>query len=357
MSKVTFNNKKKIFFNDLNKAVEQYFKEKGLKKTGNFSLYIKATILITLAVVTYVVLMIAGFNLTGILIFYCIFGIIQAGIGFNVMHDANHGSFSDRKWVNTLMGLTANMMGVNAWLWKQKHNIIHHTYTNINGMDNDIAKSPFLRMCPSQKQLKLHRYQFIYCVPLYALSSFMMIGSDFTKYFGKANLLNKQQKMKPNEHIIFWVSKTIYFIMFILIPVYFLGLLPAILGFILMHFMLGLTLSIVFQLAHVVEATHFLDASGSVLHIDDEWALHQVQTTADFATHNRFISWFTGGLNFQVEHHIFPMISHVHYPAIHQILKTACKKFSIQLNNYPSMSSAVASHFRFMKKLGSIQNN
>ena len=119
-----------------------------------------------------------------------------------------------------------------------------------------------------------------------------------------------------------------------------------------MHLTMGLTLALVFQLAHVVEATHFADAHQDVLHIEDEWAVHQVQTTADFATHNKIISWFTGGLNFQVEHHLFPKISHVHYPVIHKFVKEACRKFSITHNDYPSMISALRSHFRLMRQLG-----
>jgi linoleoyl-CoA desaturase len=353
MPKVTFNNHRKEFFNDLNDRVEQYFSESKLKKTGNTHLYVKSAILISAGVATYVSLLFIQMNpyVAG---FFCImFGFIQATIGFNVMHDANHGSFSEKKWVNHVFGLTANMMGVNAWMWKQKHNIIHHTYTNINGVDDDIGKMPLVRMSPSQKRLWLHRYQYIYCIPLYASSSFAWTFiTDFTKYFGQKIQFMKLRGMDTKEHLIFWISKLLYVFFYIVLPIWLCGFVPFLIGFTLMHITLGLTLALVFQLAHVVEATHFVDAHKQDLLIHDEWAVHQVETTADFATGNKIISWLTGGLNFQVEHHLFPKISHVHYPVIHKFVLESCEKFSIRHNDYSSMSAALLSHIRFMKQLG-----
>ena len=353
MPTVTFNNQNKFFFNSINSQVEQYFKENNLKKTGNHKLYLKSIILIGVAVATYGVLLTIHLHPLIAALLCCLLGFVQATIGFNVMHDANHGSYSERKWINTTLGLTANVMGVNAGLWKQKHNIIHHTYTNIDGVDIDLNKAPFLRMCYSQKQLKQHRYQYIYCIPLYALTTLMMIFiSEFANYFKKKIQVNNLRKMKTGEHFVFWISKAFYIFFFIGLPIWVVGFTPAIIGFVLMHLTMGLTLAVVFQLAHVVEATHFVDAQADAFRIEDEWAIHQVQTTADFAVNNKIVSWFTGGLNFQIEHHLFPKISHVHYPAIHKLVEEACQKFSIRYNNYPTMTAAILSHFRFMKQLG-----
>lgn len=352
MPKVTFNNQNKIFFNSVNTDVEKYFKEYDLKKTGNNKLYFKSFILISAAVVLYILLVAVHINPFIAALLCCVFGFVQATIGFNIMHDANHGSFSKKKWINNTMGLTANMMGANAWMWKQKHNITHHTYTNIDGMDNDIDQMPFMRLCPSQKKLKLHRYQYIYCFSLYGIMSFWIFITDFKKYFRKKVGDIPMPKMEKKEHIVFWITKALYIFLFLALPIWLVGFAPALIGFALMHATLGLTLAIVFQLAHVVEATHFIDANNSTQQIKHEWAVHQIQTTADFATDNKIVSWFTGGLNFQVEHHLFPKISHVHYPAIHKIVKDACQKFSIRFNNYPSVHSALFSHFRFMKQLG-----
>ena len=353
MSKVTFNNQDKTFFNDVNSKVEKYFRERNIKKTGNSKLYLKSAILIAAGVTTYITLLTVHMNTFGAVLLCCAFGFIQATIGFNVMHDANHGSFSEKKWINKIFGLTANMMGVNAWMWKQKHNIIHHTYTNINGVDDDIGKMPLLRMSPSQKHLGLHRYQYLYCIPLYGITSFAWTFiTDFTKYFGQKIQLTKIRGMDAKEHLIFWISKLLYMFFYIALPIMLVGFVPFLIGFALMHLTLGITLALVFQLAHVVEATHFVDAHNKDLVIKNEWAVHQVETTADFATGSKIISWLTGGLNFQVEHHLFPKISHVHYPVIHKFVKESCLKFSIRHNDYPSMGAALRSHLRFMKHLG-----
>jgi linoleoyl-CoA desaturase len=354
MSAVTFNNQKAVFFRTIQARVEQYFQDKNLKKTGNARLYLKSGILIGAGLAMYIILLTVSMHPVLALSLCVLFGITQSCIGFNVMHDANHGSYSSIKWINTMMGLSANTMGVNAWFWKQKHNIIHHTFTNVDGVDDDIIKAPFLRLCPSQKQQWIHRFQYIYCIPMYGITSLMWIFySDFEKYFQRRIQDIPMKEMVVKEHIIFWASKILYGFFFMAVPIYMVGFMPFLVGFLVVHFAMGLSLALVFQLAHVVEATHFEDANDNPnLKIDDEWAVHQVRTTADFATNNKIVSWFTGGLNFQVEHHLFPNISHIHYPVIHKIVKDVCQNHSVKFNNYPHMRSALASHLRFLKQLG-----
>ena len=353
MSRVTFNNQNSPFFQSVKRKVEEYFREKNLKTTGNFKLYLKTIILVPLAITMYSLLLFLSLPSFISIVLCALLGFTMASIGFNVMHDANHGSYSTKKWINNLMGLSANCMGINAFIWKQKHNIIHHTYTNVDGIDDDIAKMPLLRQCPSQIYLRMHRYQHIYCVPLYGLTSLLWTFlTDFIKYFSRKIHTTSIRKMELKQHMIFWLSKILYVIFYIALPIKILGFAPFIIGFLILHLALGLTLAMVFQLAHVVEDTHFVNASEKEMKIEDEWAIFQIQTTANFATKNKVISWFVGGLNFQVEHHLFPKISHVHYPVISQIVEETCQKFGLRYINYPTMSKALGSHFRFMKQLG-----
>jgi linoleoyl-CoA desaturase len=283
-----------------------------------------------------------------------LFGLNLVGIAFNVMHDACHGSYSRHGWVNEIMGLTLNALGGNAFIWKFKHNIIHHTYTNVDGMDDDIAKSPILRMCSSQKWMPLHRFQHFYVVLLYAISSAAWVFMiDFYKYFRNKVVNTPLQKMNRKEHLIFWISKLAYILFYVVIPVYFVGWKAWAVGFSCMHFTMGLTLALVFQLAHVVEHADFeYVQEHDSKKIEEEWAIHQVKTTVDFAPKNKIISWYVGGLNYQVEHHLFPRVSHVHYPAISKIVKQTCRQFNIPYHEFPTMSEAILSHFRMMKRLG-----
>lgn len=353
MPKVSFNNKQNSFAQSLKTKVDQYFSEKQIKKTGNLELYLKTAILIPAALLIYVLLLTVNIPGGVQLLLAGLLGAILASIGFNVMHDACHGSYSQRKWVNEVLGLSLNALGGNAFIWKFKHNILHHTYTNVDGMDDDIAKSPLMRQCRSQKWVPAHRYQHIYVVLVYAISSFAWVFiMDFNKYLKQKVYTTPLQKMSLQDHVIFWLSKVLYLIFYVAIPVYLVGWGPWALGFTAMHLVMGLTLALVFQLAHVVEHTEFEATHGEVTQIENAWAEHQVRTTANFAPDNLFVNWFVGGLNYQVEHHLFPRISHVHYPALSKIVQETCQEHGLPYYTYPTMTASMISHFRMMKALG-----
>jgi len=195
--------------------------------------------------------------------------------------------------------------------------------------------------------------QHIYTPFLYALSSMIWIlFQDFEKYFRKKIVNTPLSRMSTNDHLIFWTSKILYILFYIVIPIVLIGWQSWLLCFVAMHVSLGLTLSIVFQLAHVVEETEFDAVGAAGKNIDNEWAIHQVRTTANFSSGNRILSWYVGGLNYQIEHHLFPRISHVHYPAISKLVRSECAAFQLPYNHLPTVSAAVVSHFRFIKMLG-----
>lgn len=359
MPKVTYNNKNAVFFPSLKKAVEDYFVAQQMKKTGNWKLYTKTAVLIGTAVASYLTLLFVAVPVWAGVAISLLLGTVLAGIGFDVMHDACHGSYSSRKWVNELMGLTLNALGGNAFFWKQKHNIVHHTYTNVDGVDDDIARSPFIRMCNTQRWVPAHRYQHIYLPFLYMLASiFWVFVSDPVKYATQKVYTTPMPKMDRKEHIIFWVSKVLYLVFYVAVPIALVGWQAWLVGFLCMHAAMGFTLTIVFQLAHVVEETEFefVDASD-FKHIENEWAIHQIKTTANFSPKSKLITWFVGGLNFQIEHHLFPRISHIHYPALSKIVQAKCAEFGISYISTPNFFAAINSHFRFIKQLGQRPEN
>jgi linoleoyl-CoA desaturase len=353
MAKVAFNNKNAVFYQSLKTAVDNYFKGNNLKKTGNWKLYAKALVLIPMALALYVALLTVSFPWPVAVLLCGLLGFALASIGFNVMHDACHGSYSSKKWVNDLLGLTLNALGGNAFIWKQKHNIIHHTYTNIDGIDDDIAKAPVIRQCSTQPWKPIHKIQHIYLPLIYGISSMAWIFvMDMTKYTQRMIYTTKLSKMDTKEHVLFWVSKVLYLVFYIIIPIAIVGWSAWLVGFLCMHLAMGTTLSVVFQLAHVVEETEFETVITDTRIIENEWAIHQLKTTANFAPDNKIISWFVGGLNYQIEHHLFSRVSHIHYPALSKIVVEKCREFDVEYNCIPTMNAAVASHFRFMKMLG-----
>lgn len=350
--KVTFNNKNKIFFNALKAEVDAYFERNGIKKTGNWKLYLKTMILIPSAIGIYSLLMFVQMPILVSIFLWFLFGLNMAAIGFNIMHDACHGSFSTKGWVNEIFGLTNNFLGGNAFLWKLKHNIIHHTYTNIDGVDDDINNMPFLRQCSTQPLKPMHRFQSAYMFVLYGFTSLFMFFMDYIKYFSKKVYTTPLKPMDFKEHLMFWVGKLFFIAFYIVLPILLVGWKWWLVGFIISQFTLGLTLAIVFQLAHVVEHAEFDAAGVDPVKIENEWAIHQVKTTANFAFSNKLVTWFVGGLNYQIEHHLFPRISHIHYPAISKIVKETCEKFDLNYIYFPTTRSAIASHVRFMYNMG-----
>ena len=350
--KVTFNNKNKAFFNALKTEVDAYFEKAGIKKTGNWKLYGKTMILIPGMLGLYALLLFVNMHWALTSFLWLLFGLTMTAIGFNVMHDACHGSFSTKGWVNNIFGLTNNFLGGNAFMWKLKHNIIHHTYTNIDGVDDDINNMPFMRECTTQPWKPMHRYQSIYMFILYGFTSLFMFFTDYIKYFSRHIYTTPLKKMSSSDHIIFWAGKIFFIIFYIALPIALIGWKGWLLGFVISQFAFGLTLAFVFQLAHVVEHAEFDSAGVDPKRIEDEWAIHQVKTTANFASKNKIVTWFVGGLNYQIEHHLFPRISHIHYPAISKIVKETCEKFELHYINFPTTRSAIISHVRFMYNMG-----
>jgi linoleoyl-CoA desaturase len=251
-----------------------------------------------------------------------------------------------------MAAFSLNILGGNAFMWNMKHNIIHHAYTNIEGVDDDIDIQPWMRMSAGQKKYAMHRYQHLYFWVLYSLLYILWVFLlDYSKYFKRRIGSTPLKKMSLKDHFIFWGSKLVHMFLFVALPIYFTGFAAWLTGFLVCTLVAGFILSIVFQLAHTVEHTEFPMVNDKSK-IEDEWAIHQVKTTANFATRNKVICWLVGGLNFQIEHHLFPKISHIHYPAISQIIRQVCQEYGIQYIEYRRMRHAVVSHVSFLRRMG-----
>jgi linoleoyl-CoA desaturase len=356
MSLPKFPKAQNSFSHTLKERVHQYFTENQIDSTGNSELYFKAIILPILYIATYVHLVFFTPS-TAWAIFECaILGLLVAAIGFNIMHDGGHGSFSNKPWLNKFAFFSLNLLGGSAFMWNMKHNVIHHAYTNIDGLDDDIDAKPFLRMSVTQPKHGFHKFQHVYFWALYSLLyMFWVFFTDYKKYFRKKVGSVPLKKMSTKDHIVFWASKVFFYFYMIAYPIYIFGFSTWIIGFLTMALTGGFVLSIVFQLAHTVEHADFPMPDEATSKMEDEWTVHQLKTTANFATDNKIICWYVGGLNFQVEHHLFPKISHIHYPAISKIVKQTCAEFGINYIEYPKMIHAISSHVNYLKMVGKAQ--
>jgi linoleoyl-CoA desaturase len=338
------------FFSVLKEKVDHYFLESRLAQTGEQKLYLKSAVQIFTAVLLYAVLVFFTPIWWIAVPLSIMLGVNLAVLGFNVMHEGGHHSFSKFKWLNSLAGYFLNVLGGNIYFWKVKHNVNHHTFTNIEGKDSDIDVKPFMRLHPAQPRTSAHRYQHIYWAILYGISYVTWVFyEDFLKYFrGKIASHMKPMSMPLKEHVVFWITKVVYVIVALILPIIFAGWIKALIGFIVVTFVCGLFISIVFQLAHVVEATDFPLEKKIV----KDWAVHQVSTTSNFGTSSKILFWLLGGLNFQIEHHLFPKISHVHYPQISKLVKETCTEFNVTYHEYSTMLDAVISHIVYLRKMG-----
>jgi len=354
MASVTFNNQKNLFFRSLKEKVDQYFSSQNMNTSGGRKLFVKGILQLCSAAILYTALVFFTLPLAISIVLCCLFGMNLALIGFNIMHEGGHQSFSKHAWINKAGIYVLNAMGGNSYYWKIKHNISHHTYTNVEGFDSDINLGFFMRLHKGQKHYILHRFQHIYWVVLYGLEyANWVLWDDFMRYFsGNISSTHTHQKLSLKEHLIFWLTKLFYGAIYIMLPILMVGLLKALIGFAIVCFVCGMFITVVFQIAHIVENTQFPAVNESTNKIEEQWAIHQVNTTSNFATGNRFISWLMGGLNFQVEHHLFPKISHIHYPMINRLVKETCLEFNIAYHEYPTMRKAFWSHLMHIKKMG-----
>ncbi len=346
----------KEFFKTLNQRVNQYFKENKVEKTGNWKLYLKTVVMFSLLIAPYIIVLTLAISLWYKLALCVLMGIGMAGVGMNVMHDGNHGSFSKYPWINKIMGGSIYFLAGNVFNWKIQHNVLHHTYTNIHGHDEDLEAGRVLRFSKHAAWHPHHRFQHIYSVFLYGLLTInWAIFADFQqmKRYTKRKLSYLNSKKPSLQWVGLFLTKIMYFSIWIVVPIFVIEApwWTVIIGFVVMHYTAGLILSLVFQLAHVIEDAEMPEADHSGT-MKNTWAIHQLLTTVNFSTKNKIVNWFTGGLNHQIEHHIFPHISHIHYTKIGEIVKRTAREFNLPYNEYKTTRSALYSHFKFLKQLG-----
>lgn len=319
-------------------------------KKGNAELYTKAGILLTLYAALYATPFFFSVPTWLMVIGAVLGGVVMAGIGVDIMHDANHGSFSTKPRINKLFGYSMYLVGGDVDNWIMQHNVIHHSYTNVHDHDDDLDSNGALRFSPLQQWKKHHRYQKWYAYFLYAIMTLLWATTkDFTQAYryhkeGRKGFKNIRQKL-----FFIALAKISYYVVWLVVPLLFWDVSNAVtlLSFLVMHLSAGLTLGIVFQPAHVSSLTVFKDEP--VFQSRTEW---QIVTSCNYAMKSKFVTWLTGGLNYQIEHHLFPDISHVHYPKIAPIVQKYCKDYGLRYNNLGSFWQAQVNHFEFLEELG-----
>lgn len=344
------------FFKVLRKRVNQHFKDNNISRHANLDMKLKTAFMLSLYIIPLIILLSGTITTFWPMIgIWVLMGLGMAGIGLSVMHDANHGSYSHNSKVNKAIGYVINLIGGYHANWRIQHNVLHHSFTNVHGFDEDIDKG-VMRFSPDQDPKPIFRFQAYYAPFLYGLMVFYWLFiKDFELLirYHKKNLLGTQGLTFGKALFGILFNKTWYIILTLVLPLMILDL-PwhqVLGGFFLMQFICGLILALIFQPAHVIEETNFFktDDQGSV---ENNWAIHQMLTTSNFANGSKYFSWFIGGLNYQIEHHLFPNICHVHYKDISSIVKATAKEFDVPYYEHKTFFGAVKSHFSLLDQLG-----
>jgi linoleoyl-CoA desaturase len=348
------------FYQTLRSRVDGYFKENNRSKFGGIRMIIKTVIMLSIYFVPYALILSGVITNTWIIIgMMGVMGFGLAGIGLSIMHDANHGAYSKNRKVNKFVGYVMNIAGGSSINWRIQHNVLHHSFTNVEGHDEDIDPGAVLRFSPHAKWRKIHRFQHLYAWFFYGLMTMTWIlNKDFEslRSYSKRGLLKSFQTSFGKELIVLILSKIGYYGYTFVVPTlvlasYGISWWQVLVGMLIMHFVTGFILAIVFQPAHVMdECTYPVpDEEGNM---EEIWAVNQLKTTCNFANKNFLISYYVGGLNFQVEHHLFPDVSHVHYSKIAPIVKATAEEFNVPYYAKKTFIGAILDHARFLKKLG-----
>lgn len=348
------NNNELEFVQVLKKRANEYFKKNKISKKGNIKMYFKTFCMISLYLTPFILLLTVKMSLILALGMTVLMGIGEAGIGMCVMHDGAHGSYSSKSWVNKLMASSMFLLGSNIVNWKIQHNVSHHTFTNIYNYDPDISTKAVIRLCDHAPLKKYHRFQQFYAFPLYGLMTLLRLIDDFSTLIknnksGATSTMNVNPSMELVKLII---TKAVYLSVIFSLPLIFtdFAFWQILVGFIVMHFTAGMIMSTVFQMAHVVEGAYQPMPDAGVIH--HEWMVHQLKATSDFGRKNGLLSWYIGGLDFQVEHHLFTDVCHIHYSDLAQIVEKTAQEYGLTYNSKRTFLHAFKSHFRRLKELG-----
>ena len=341
------------FQRELRRRVDGYFKHSGRHPRDSGRMYLKTAIILAVFALTYVALVFFAHNGWQALLLSVVLGIATAGIGFNIMHDGGHQAYSERRWINRLMAMTLDLVGGSSYIWQWKHARFHHTYTNIAGHDSDIDLGVLARLSPTQTRRPWHRWQHVYLWVLYSVTAIRWhLYGDFRDMI--TGTIGERPFTRPRgaDLAAFVLGKLVFFALAFGLPLIFHSIGAVLLFYTVVSAVAGLLLALVFQLAHVVDAASFPTPDAQTGQMETPWAIHQLETTVDFARGNRVLTWLIGGLNFQVEHHLFVRVSHVHYPAIARVVEQTCAEFGVVYHAHRTFAAGIASHYRWLRELG-----
>jgi len=341
------------FIVETRRDVERYLGSGRTRARGLVELYLKAVVGLGVLVGSWTALMFAD---PGVWLGLTALAGLWLGTmltAFCVMHDANHGSYFRSRRLNHLLGWTGDsLLGFSSYAWRVKHNVAHHTYTNVDEYDADITQVPVARFMPTQEPRPWYRLQHLYIWPLYGLMGlrWQTIGDVAALSRGS---IGRSALRKPGGWDLAGLvgGKAIFVGWALALPMLVYPWWLVLAAYAAFSAVVSLVMAVTFQLAHCVEEADFVTA-GQATAERRIWAVHEVETTVNFCPRNRALTWALGGLNFQIEHHLFPGVPHTHYAHLAEIVQRNALRHGIRYTAHPTLRAALRSHYRHLRSMG-----
>lgn len=333
---------------DLTKEWNEIVSAKLEKKTAGFQ-YIAISIIFFCLFCSSLIFSLRSSNIINVVIFSILTGLFASIFSINTMHDSGHGSVSNNRTLNSIIfWLSTDLFCASSRIWNIKHNVIHHTFTNVNKIDEDIDLEPLMRLSPDQKWKSHHRFQVYYALPLYCFTLISWYFRDFKNFYNSKAGGREISKASFFEWFIFILGKVISAFWIVILPILSHGFILGIVSSFITFASIGIYVAVIFQMAHVVENVEMINSSDEM----KEFVVHQAKTTSDFAPESFLTSVLTGGLNTQVIHHVSPTISSSRLRTLVPEFSKFCEAKGIKYRSFPSFSAAFLSHLSHLKKMG-----
>lgn len=319
-------------------------------------LQVKALVIVAVVVASYLALVFGPSFLWARFVSAAVLVVSLAAVGTGIMHDANHDAFSRSRRVNRLVGCSLDLLGGSSWVWRTKHNKLHHANTNVVGIDTDIDQAPFARMAPQQRWRPWHRYQHLYMWPLYGVMALrMVLFADFAAAVRNQIGTNSLTSRRTSQALMAVAAgKVAHLTWAVVIPLFFHPWWKVLAVYVVCSWCLGLILAVTFQLAHCVSEATFV--TPDVEYRGRRFAGHQLSTTVNVHCGvpgvRHVVRFLMGGLDHQIEHHLAPGLPHTLYPMMARRLARECRRRNLPYHRHPSVTAALRSHGRWLKQLG-----
>jgi linoleoyl-CoA desaturase len=335
----------------LRSRLDQFFADQHISPKADRTMWIKIALGLAVLAGAWIALYTLKPNSWKFVGLYLLGGLAQTFLLLNIAHDSNHNAISSRPRVNKTLNYVFDLCGMSSYMWRILHHRGHHSCINLHGEDDALSGRGIFRFTPYEPHAPWHRFQHIYVLFVYAMFSLdYVFFRDFQCFFFPTHEYLRRTKHPLREYAVLFAGKGFYLTYMLILPVVVLGKSPLLVAgaFLLVHLVVGLAVTLVFQSTHTVDSTYFPADRGEF----ENGVYHIFATTADYATENPLVGWLAGGLNHHVVHHLCPFVCHTHYAPLTRIVKETAKEFGIPYRQHSTMTLAIQHHLILLKQLG-----